>query len=57
MQLRSFHHDEITVSKSQKPLVFEVLKLFKLILTVPATNAARERSRQRCAESKLTCDI
>ena len=57
MQLRSFHHDEITVSKSQKPLVFEVLKLVKLILTVPATNAVRERSRQRCAESKLTCDI
>ena len=57
MQLKSFQHDEITVSKSQKLLVSEVLKFVKLILAVPATNTARERSRQRCAESKLTCDI
>ena len=41
--------DAITIisslNASQKMLVYEVLKLVKLILTVPATNAVSERSR------------
>ena len=45
-----------SLNPSQKLLVFEVLKLVKLILLVPATNAVSEDRALRCAESRLTCD-
>ena len=52
--------DAITIisslNASQKLLVSEVLKLVKLILTVPATNSVSERSFQRCTDSSFTCD-
>ena len=45
-----------SLNASQKLEVSEVLKLVKLILTVPATNAVSEDRVQCYAVSKLTCD-
>ena len=47
----------LSLNASQKLLVSELLKLVKLILTVPITNAVSENScSQRCADSCFTCD-
>ena len=43
-----------SLNASQKLLVSELLKRFKLISSVPATNAVTKRLRQRCADSKIT---
>ena len=45
-----------SLNASQKLEVSEVLKLVKLILTVPATNAVSEHRVQCYAVSKLTCN-